>query len=54
MGGVGIIDINHMAIWKAIEEYEVKDRVGCFEKVLKVFEDMKERTNKKNASKKQK
>lgn len=32
-----IIDLNHLAVWAAIDGYGVKDRQGCFEKVLKVF-----------------
>jgi len=28
------IDINHAAVWKAIEKYKVGDQIECFEKVL--------------------
>ena len=32
-----VVDLNHLAVWAAIDGYEVKDRRGCFEKVLKTF-----------------
>jgi len=32
----GPIDINHLAVHKAIDLYGVDDPVGCFEKVIKV------------------
>ena len=32
-----IIDINHLAIWAAIDAYGVRDRVGTFEAVLMLF-----------------
>jgi hypothetical protein len=32
-----IIGINHLAVWAAIDAYRVKDRTGCFEKVLNTF-----------------
>lgn len=47
MEGGGIVDINHLAVWKAIEEYEVEDRTGCFEKVIRAFAIMKNKANKK-------
>lgn len=32
------VDIQHSAIWKLIDEFEIEDRVGCFLKVLAIFE----------------
>jgi hypothetical protein len=32
-----VIDINHLALWAAIDAYGVRDRTGCFEKVLNLF-----------------
>jgi len=32
-----IMDLNHLALWAAIDGYGIKDRTGCFEKVLTVF-----------------
>jgi hypothetical protein len=33
-------ELNQMAIWAAIDGYGIKDRIGAFEKVLKVFSDI--------------
>lgn len=33
----GIVDINHMAVWKAIEKYQVEDELRTFEKVIQTF-----------------
>jgi hypothetical protein len=30
----GAVDINHMAVWKAIEKYQVRNEKETFEKVL--------------------
>jgi hypothetical protein len=30
----GPVDVNHIAIWEAIDRYKVKDKVRCFEKVI--------------------
>lgn len=30
------IDVNHIPLWRAIDEYEIEDRLGCFEKVLNI------------------
>lgn len=30
-------DINHAAVWAAIDAYGVRDRVGCFERVCRCF-----------------
>jgi hypothetical protein len=36
--GMGeVIDINHLAIWAAINEYKIKDRIGTFKKVCRTF-----------------
>lgn len=32
-----VVDINHIAVWKYIEEYEIENRKDCFNKVNKVF-----------------
>jgi len=32
-----VIDLNHLAIWAAIDAYGVRDRTGCFEKILNLF-----------------
>ena len=49
------VDINHLAVWKTIDEYEIENRIDCFEKVLKVAKEMfeleaQERENNKNNS----
>ena len=31
------VDLDHLAVWAAIDAYEVRDRVECFEKVLNLF-----------------
>lgn len=35
--GENIIDINHLAVWEAIDRYNVRDPIRCFELVNKVF-----------------
>jgi len=42
MDGV-VTDINHLAVWSMIDAYEIKDRIGTFEKVVCVFYDVLER-----------
>jgi len=37
-----IMDLNHLAVWAAIDGYGVKDRVGTFEKVLGTFHHFQE------------
>lgn len=32
-----IMDLNHLALWAAIDGYRIMDRVGTFEKVLTCF-----------------
>jgi hypothetical protein len=32
-----IIDLNHLAVWAAIDAYGVRNRTGTFEKVLNLF-----------------
>jgi len=29
--------LNHLAVWAAIDAYGVRDRTGCFEKILNLF-----------------
>jgi len=36
MTGV-ILGLNQLAVWKVIDEYKVRDRIDCFEKVMRVF-----------------
>ena len=42
-----IVDLNHLAVWAAIDAYEIKDRVGTFEKVMKMFYTLLEEQKKK-------
>ena len=37
MSPAGPVSINQMAVHAAMDMYEVEDRVGCFEKVLKLY-----------------
>lgn len=32
-----VTDLNHLALWAAIDGYGIKDRAGCFERVLKAW-----------------
>ena len=32
-----VIDLNHLAVWAAIDAYRVKDRTWTFEKILRLF-----------------
>ena len=32
-----VVDLNHLAVWAAIDAYGVRDRTGCFEQVLNLF-----------------
>ena len=34
-----IIDLNHLALWEAIDRYKVKEPIRCFELVNKVFHE---------------
>jgi hypothetical protein len=34
------VDLNHLAVWAAIDAYGVRDRVECFEKVIRLFFSM--------------
>lgn len=38
-----VTDLNHLAIWAAIDGYGVKDRTGCFEKVLRTWHELREK-----------
>lgn len=31
------VDLNHLAVWKMIEKYKVKDETECFERVMGLF-----------------
>lgn len=45
--GESVIDLNHVALWQAIDRYRVKEPVRVFESVNKVFHHFlaKEREN---------
>ena len=32
-----VVDVNHLAVWAAIDGYGIKDRIGVFEKVIRLF-----------------
>jgi hypothetical protein len=34
-----VVDLDHLAVWAAIDAYGVRDRVGTFEKVLRLFRE---------------
>ena len=36
MGSGGPVDLNHLAVYSAMDLYQVKNRIECFEKVLKL------------------
>lgn len=46
----GPVALNHMAVHEAMRLYEVEDRRGCFEKVLKVFQHFLEKSREENES----
>ena len=35
MGFGGPIGINQIAVWEAIEHYQIENKIDCFEKVIK-------------------
>ena len=37
--GENVIDLNHVALWEAIDRYKVRDPVRCFELVNTVFHE---------------
>jgi len=37
--GENVIDLNHVALWNAIDRYKVRDPVRCFELVNIVFHE---------------
>jgi hypothetical protein len=39
MDGVTVA-LNHIPLWKAIEEYEIEDKIICFEKVLRIAREI--------------
>jgi len=47
MGGGGPVDINHLAVWEAIDRYRVKDAPGTFRKILVLSRWMIDRINEK-------
>ena len=32
-----VVDLDHLAVWAAIDAYGVRDRIGTFEKVIALF-----------------
>jgi hypothetical protein len=42
-----IVDLNHLAVWAAIDRYGVKDQQRCFERVMKIFYQLLEEQKKK-------
>ena len=41
-----IIGLNHMAVWAAIDEYGIKDRIGTFERVNRLFHALNKKEEK--------
>ena len=35
-----VVDLNHLAVWAAIDAYGIRNRVGTFEKVLRLFHSL--------------
>lgn len=31
------VDLNHLAVWEAMDRYQVHDPIGCFEKLTALF-----------------
>lgn len=53
VGGAGtVIALNHLAVWEVIDRYEINNPVECFEKILKIFYNSKERADLKAEMKK--
>ena len=46
-----IVDLNHLALWEAIDRYPIRNKTGCFEKVLKLFFALLEEQKKKEKEK---
>lgn len=46
MDGISM-GLKHEAIWKLIDEFEIKERIETFEKVLKVYDAVRELEQKK-------
>jgi len=40
MGFGGAVALNHLAVWKYMDEYQIEDRVAVFEKVMAVSNEM--------------
>jgi hypothetical protein len=47
MGPSGPVDVNHLAVWEAIDRHEVKDALGTFKKILTLSHWMLGRINDK-------
>lgn len=45
MGPGGPVDINHLAVWEAIDRYQVRDKAETFAKILTLSRWMLERIN---------
>jgi len=48
MGPAGPIDVNHEAIHRAMELYEIKDKRACFEKVLVMAQNWMDKARENN------
>jgi hypothetical protein len=51
MGPAGPVDINHMAIWEAVDRFKIKDGIGVFRKVVHLSRWMVERLNREDRGK---
>lgn len=38
-----VVGINHLAVWAMIDAYEIKDRIGTFEKVIQCWCEIRSR-----------
>jgi hypothetical protein len=47
MGPGGPVDINHLAVWEAIDRHRVEDALGTFRKILTLSRWMIGRINEK-------
>jgi len=46
-----IVDLNHLAVWEAIDRYQIRNKRRCFEKVLKLFFALLEEQKRKEKEK---
>jgi hypothetical protein len=50
MGAGGPVDINHLAVWEAIDRHRVADPLGTFRKIVILSRWMIERINERGNS----